>query len=222
MKTDETIQNDVMDELDWEPSINANEIGVAVKNGVVTLSGTVDSYFKKSLAEKAAKRVAGVKAVAEDLEVKLNGGFIKNDTEIAQSILDALKWNSSINEEKIKVKVEDGVVTLDGVVEWEFQRKTIKSTIQNLLGVRRIIDNIVLKPSIISKDLKQKIIRAFHRSATIDADRINIEIDGNTVRLKGKVKSWAEKNDADNAVWSAPGVDKVINDLEIESGVFTL
>lgn len=222
MKQDEEIQNDVMEELEWEPTINATEIGVAVKNGVVTLSGTVDTYLKKLTAEKAAKRVAGVKAVAEDIEVKLEGSFIRNDTEIATAIINALKWHASLNEERIKVKVEDGVVTLDGQVDWEFQRSSAVSQIQNIVGVKRVVNNVEIKPRVVPKELKQKISRAFHRSATLDADKISIDIAGETVTLKGKVRSWSEKNDAENAVWAAPGVNKVINNIEIESGIFSL
>jgi osmotically-inducible protein OsmY len=222
MKTDSEIQNDVMDELKWEPFLQSSEIGVSVKSGVVTLSGTVNSYLKKSRAEKAAKRVAGVKAVAEDIEVKYTSDFIKNDTEIAEAVLNALKWHSAIQEEKIKVKVENGVVTLDGEVDWEFQRNSAVLQIENLIGVKRIINNIRIKTSLPLKELKQKISSAFHRSATLDSDKIRIETNGSKVTLNGKVRSWAEKNDAENAVWAAPGVTKVENLLEIESKVFAL
>lgn len=220
MKTDIEIQKDVLDELKWEPYLNATEIGVAVKNGIVTLSGTVNSYLKKTRAEKAAKRVSGVKAVAEDIEVKYADSLLKNDTEIAETILSALKWHSAINEEKIKVKVEDGIVTLDGEVDWEFQRNSAVMQIENLIGVKRIVNNITIKSGIVPKELKQKVNSAFHRSATIDAEKINIEVTGSKVILTGKVRSWAEKNDAENAVWSAQGVNKVENNLEIDMEVF--
>lgn len=220
MKTDIEIQKDVLDELKWEPYLNATEIGVAVKNSIVTLSGTVNSYLKKTRAEKAAKRVSGVKAVAEDIEVKYADSLLKNDTEIAETILSALKWHSAINEEKIKVKVEDGVVTLDGEVDWEFQRNSAVMQIENLIGVKRIVNNITIKSGIVPKELKQKVNSAFHRSATIDAEKINIEVTGSKVVLTGKVRSWAEKNDAENAVWAAQGVNKVENNLEIDMEVF--
>ena len=220
MKTDIEIQKDVLDELKWEPYLNATEIGVAVKNGIVTLSGTVNSYLKKTRAEKAAKRVSGVKAVAEDIEVKYADSLLKNDTEIAETILSALKWHSAINEEKIKVKVEDGIVTLDGEVDWEFQRNSAVMQIENLIGVKRIVNNITIKSGIVPKELKQKVNSAFHRSATIDAEKINIEVTGSKVILTGKVRSWAEKNDAENAVWAAQGVNKVENNLEIDMEVF--
>ncbi len=220
MKTDIEIQKDVLDELKWEPYLSATEIGVAVKNGIVTLSGTVNSYLKKTRAEKAAKRVSGVKAVAEDIEVKYADSLLKNDTEIAETILNALKWHSAINEEKIKVKVEDGVVTLDGEVDWEFQRNSAVMQIENLIGVKRIVNNITIKSGIVPKELKQKVNSAFHRSATIDSEKINIEVAGSKVTLTGKVRSWAEKNDAENAVWAAQGVNKVENNLEIDMEVF--
>lgn len=221
MKTDIEIQKDVLDELKWVPFLSATEIGVAVKNGVVTLSGTVDSYLKKTGAEDAAKRVLGVKAVAEDIVVKYVEGLAKNDAEIAEAILSALKWHSAINEEKIKIKVEDGIVTLDGEVDWEFQRSSAVMQIESITGVKRIINNITLKQGIIPKELKQKINSAFHRSATLDSDKINVEVIGNKAILTGKVRSWAEKNDAENAVWAAQGVSKVENNLEIDVEVFS-
>jgi len=221
MKTDTEVQKDVMDELYWEPFLKASEIGVAVKNGIVTLSGTVNSYLKKTIAEKAAKRVAGVKAVAEDIEVKYPGDSIKNDTEIAQAILNALKWNSAITEDKIKVKVENGVVTLDGQVEWEFQRGIVVSEIENLWGVQKIVNNMTLKNIVPIADLKQKIKSAFERSADIDADKISIETSGNKVTLKGTVRSWKERTNAEMAVWSASGVYQVDNQLSVKSGVYT-
>jgi osmotically-inducible protein OsmY len=217
MKTDFEIQKDVLEELKWEPFLKASEIGVAVKNGVVTLSGTVDSYLKKSGAEKAAKRVAGVKAVAEDIEIKYGNSFVKNDTELAETILNSLKWHSALNEEKIKIKVENGIVTLDGEVEWEFQRNSAAMQIENLVGVKKIINNISIKPAIVSKELKQKVTAAFHRNASLDADKISIEVKGNLVVLTGKVRSWAERSDAESAVWSAPGVNMIENKIKVET-----
>lgn len=222
MKTDVEIQSDVMEELRWTSLLNACEIGVAVKNGVVTLSGTVDNYRKKIAAEEAAKGVAGVKAVAEDIQVKLKDAWIKNDTEIAEAVLNALKWNSSVREEKIKVKVENGWVTLEGEAEWEFQRSSAKTAVWNLIGVRGITNNIKVSPSVDALDVKRKINAALHRSASIDAQKINLEVDGRTVILRGKVRSYAEKNDAENAVWNAPGVSQVENKLEIDPDVFVL
>ena len=221
MKTDQEIQNDVMDELKWEPFLTASEIGVAVKNGIVTLSGTVDRYAKKIAAETAAKKVNGVKAVAEDIEVKLGTSSKKNDTEIAEAALTALKWHSAMQENKIKISVENGWVTLEGDVDWEFQRNSAKYMVENLIGVVGITNNIKIKTVVASTDVKRKIASAFHRSATVDSEKINITLEGTKVILSGKVRSFAEKKDAENAAWLAPGVNSIENKLEIDSEVLT-
>ena len=189
MKTDTEIQKDVMDELKWEPLLNASEIGVAVKNGVVTLTGSVDSYFKKEEAENAAKRVAGVKVVAEEIKVEVAGFGDINDTDIAEMIANSLKWHSAVQEDKIKVTVENGWVTLNGEVDWEFQKDAAKNAIKNLVWVKGINNLITVKPSITNKDIKQKISQAFHRSATFDSQKIDVEIRGSKAILSGKVRS---------------------------------
>jgi osmotically-inducible protein OsmY/ferritin-like metal-binding protein YciE len=216
MKSDIEIQKDVMEEIKWEPFLNASEIGVAVKNGIVTLSGMVDNYSKKASAEKAAKRVVGVKAVAEEIQVGISPSFKKTDTEIAEAVLNALKWHTAVQEEKIKIKVEDGIVKLEGEVEWEYQRTNAKTAIENLSGVRSVINLINVKPKITSTDIKQKINAAFHRSATIDAGKVTVEVEGSKVTLTGKVRSFVEKEDAERAAWAAPGVISVVSKIEIE------
>lgn len=218
MKTDDEIQRDVQDELGWEPVLKVAEIGVSVKNGIVTLSGTVDAYSKKLAAEKAAKRVLGVKAVAEDIEVKLSKTDAKNDTQIAEEVSNALAWHSMVKQNKLKIKVENGWVTLEGDTEWEFQKNAAASAVGNLSCVRGINNFIKVHPKeTLPSDVKRLINQAFHRSATIDAANIVIEVIGDKVVLKGTVRSLAEKEDAANAVWMAPGINYVENKLEVKS-----
>jgi len=217
MKTDLEIQKDVMDELRWTPSLNSTEIGVAVKKGIVTLSGTVDTYAKKLSAEKAAKSIEGVKAIAEDIEVKISSLGKKTDTDIAGAALNALKWNSSVNEEKIKVSVDNGWVTLEGTTDWEYQKNSARKAVENLVGVRGINNLIKISPKVAPSDVLNKISAAFHRSATIDAGKINLEVNGSKVILNGTVRSYAEKKDAEGAAWFAPGVTSVENNLVIST-----
>ena len=221
MKTDVEIQKDVMDELKWELLQNANEIGVAVKNGIVTLSGTVDSYYKKLQAERATKKVLGVKAVAQEIAVQLVDRSKRTDAEIASAVINALAWHSSIPEEKIKVKVEKGWVTLEGEVEWDFQRNYSRTAVENLQGVVGISNNIRIAPKLKSADIKNKIFAAFHRSATLDSDSININTEGGKVVLTGKVRSFVEKKDAEKAAYLAPGVTEVENKLVIDTEVYS-
>jgi osmotically-inducible protein OsmY len=216
MKNDAQIQQDVLEQLKWDPLLNASEIGVSVKNGVVTLSGHVDSYLKKLEAEKQAKKVMGVKAIAEDIQVGISPSFKKSDTEIAEAAVNAIKWHTSINEQSIKVKVEDGVITLEGDVDWGYQRESAKNAVVNLVGVRSVINNLTLKQKNAPENLKQKISAAFHRSASIDANKIQVEVEGNKAILRGKVRSFAEREDAEDAIWSAPGIFRVENKLEVE------
>jgi VCBS repeat-containing protein len=215
MKTDIQIQKDVMDELKWQPFLNSSEIGVAVKNGIVTLSGIVDSFSKKLSAEKAAKKVSGVKAIAEDIQIGVSPVYRKTDTEIAEAVFNALKWHSAVPEEKVKIKVEDGIVTLEGELEWEYQRMNARTAIQNLSGVRSVTNLITIKPNLNPFELEQKITEAFRRNATIDASKVNVSTSGSKVILTGKVRSFAESEDAEDVAWAAPGVYHVENKLSI-------
>lgn len=216
MKTDVEIQRDVMAELKWQPFLHAAEIGVSVKNGVVTLSGQVDTYGKKIAAENATKKVAGVKAIAEDIQVGMSPAYRRTDSEIAEAVLNALKWHTAIPDDRIKVKVEDGIVKLEGEVEWEFQRNSAKTAIQYLNGVRLVNNMISVRPKVSADDLEKKISAAFHRSATIDAANIKVTVVGNRATLTGKVRSIAEKDEAADAVWAAPGIFSLDNQLTVQ------
>lgn len=216
MKTDSKIKLDVQDELSWEPSIDETKIGVAVDEGVVTLSGEVSSYAKKMAAEKAAKSVYGVKAVAEDIVVKYPFSLDKSDTEIAKAALDALKWHSSVPNDTVKVKVEDGWVYLSGELKWGYQKNSAKNAIKDLTGVKGVINNITIKQDIKHFEVKNKIKEAFERSAVIDSGGINVTTDGHTVTLSGKVHSIKEKEDAEKAAFKAPGVFEVKNNLRVQ------
>ena len=219
MKTDLEIQKNVMEELRWDPILNASEIGVAVKNGIVTLSGTIDSYFKKEEAENAAKRVAGVRAVATDIEVSSLISQGKSDTEIAREIGEALKYNSAVKEDKIKIKVDNGWVTLEGQVNWEYEKIAVRTAVKNIAGIKGMANLIRIKPTATSKDLQKKIQSAFQRHASLDAQRIRVTIEGNKAILSGKVRSWIEKSDAEDVTWRAPGITSVENQLMIDAGV---
>lgn len=216
MKTDLAIKEDVLDELQWQPNVDETEIGVTVDQGVVTLTGTVESYTKKLAAEEAAKKVKGVKAVVENIEVKHGTEYKKTDKEIAKAALDALKWNYSVPDDKISLKVENGWIYLSGEVEWEYQRDAAKRAVQNLLGVRAVSNNIRLKQTIKPSGIKEKITKAFERLADVDSKNIEVIVDDHTVKLKGKVHSLAEKDEARKSALYTPGVYHVVNDLLVE------
>lgn len=214
MKTDERIKDDVLQELAWQTGVDKTQIGVIVKDGIVTLTGVVDSYSKKIQAEKAARNVYGVKAVAEDIEVKYTAGKVKIDTEIAKAVVDAFKWNPSVPDDDIKIKVEDNWVYLSGEVKWDYQRQAAKRAVEKLYGVKGVINNISIKQSVQPFEIKNKIIKAFERSADLEAKNINVEVDGHTVTLTGTVHSLYEKEEARKAAFFAPGVTKVDNKLK--------
>jgi osmotically-inducible protein OsmY len=217
MRTDAIIKEDVLNELDWEPSIDATKIGVTCIDGVVTLSGHVNTFAEKLAAERAAKRVYGVRAVVEEIEVKIGGVYKRTDQDIAQAALNNLRWRTNVPDKNIKLKVENGWITLEGTVEWNFQRDAAKNAIKDLAGVRGVTNIIVVKAAIEPKNIKEKIKGAFERSATIDADHVNVRVDGHKVILSGSVQSMAEKKQAEAAAWSAPGVTEVVDNLEIHA-----
>jgi len=213
MKKDIEIQTNVMEELKSIPSVDSTEIGVGVKNGIVTLWGIVDSYPKKIAVERAVMKIKNVKGIAEDIIVRLNGSNKKTDAEIAQAVLYALEWHSGLEPEKIKILVEDGVVTIDGDVEWDYKRKLASKTVGNIIGVSGIINNMKIASRPMTNQIIEKIHSAFVRNAAIDADQIKVEVLGNKVILSGRVKNWAERKEAEQSVWVLPGVSDVENRL---------
>lgn len=215
MKSDSAIKEDVLDELMWQPDIDETQIGVIVENGVVTLTGIVDSYSKKLAAEKAVKNVKGVKAVADDIEVKYGSAYKKTDKEIAKAVVNALKWNSSVPEDKVTIEVRDGWVYLSGELKWFYQKEAALKSVETLLGVKKVVNNITLKQSVKPTEIKAKITKAFERLADIDAKNIKVDVDGHTVKLKGKVHSYVEKEEAKKTAYAAPGVYKVENEIEV-------
>jgi osmotically-inducible protein OsmY len=221
MKTNEELQRDVMEELKWDPTLKdvISQIGVTVDDGVVTLSGRVNNYSQKLSAEQDAQRVSGVKVVAEDIQVVIPGKHEMSDTDLAIAVKNALKWHSAVNEDLIEIKVENGWVYLDGVAEWDYQKKAAENAVKDIVGVSRVINRISLKPVVNPKDVKTKILAAFHRSATIDAGNISIEAAGSKITLRGTVRSWAEKREAEQAAWAAPGVAEVENLIMIDTEI---
>jgi osmotically-inducible protein OsmY len=214
-RTDEQIQKDVLAELKWDARVQSTEIGVAVKDGVVTLTGWIDSYPKRWAAEEAAHRVRGVKAVANDIEVKLSSSSERTDADIAAAAVRALESDSLVSIDDLDVTVSKGWITLRGSVEWQFEKEDADRVVRRLTGVRGVTNLITVKPRVKPSELKQKIEQALVRSAETDAQRITVEMDGSKVILKGTVRSWPERKWAERAAWSAPGVTSVDNRITI-------
>lgn len=215
-KSDSQIQQDVIAELQYDPVIDASEIGVAVKDGIVTLNGRVDTFFKKSHVEAAVKRVSGVRGFAEEIEVNILSSSQRTDADIAKAAANALEWHVSIPHEKIKVKVENGWLTLEGELDWFYQKEAAEKAVQGLLGVKGVYNFIHLKQREVSpREIKQKIKEALHRHAEMDANKIEVLTDGGKVTLTGTVDSDSEREDARAAAWRASGVFQVQNNIQV-------
>ncbi len=217
MKTDAELKKDVLAELLWDPLVSDTKVGVTVKDGVVTLTGHLDTYAEKVAAKRAAERVSGVKAIAVEIEVIPVGSHQRSDTEIALAVEHALSWNTSVPQDRVKVAVEKGWVTLMGDLDWNFQRRAVERMVRPLKGVVGITDNIQLKTLPLPIKLRERIHDALTRQAIREARRIDVLVEGAEVTLRGQVHSWAEKNAVEGAAWSAPGVVSVNNQLTVEA-----
>jgi osmotically-inducible protein OsmY len=216
IKTDTELKKDIEAELAWDPSLNANAIGVAVKDGIVSLTGHIDTYAEKRQAEKALRRVEGVRAIALELDVRLSPGHRSSDAAIAEVARDALRWNTLVPEKAVRLTVDQGWVTVDGDVDWDYQRRGIDKSLRNLMGVVCVSNHVRLKPKPTPSDVQPSIQGALVQQAIRVANRIQIELRNGIVSMRGSVRSWQERDAAQGAAFSAPGVSGVVNELTVD------
>jgi osmotically-inducible protein OsmY len=215
MRSDTELHDDVLAELRWDQRLREKDIAVAVREGVVTLAGTVESYAQRYASERAVERVKGVRAIVNDLAVKLPGGAERSDADIAHAALDAMRWDIEIPHDRITVKVTDGWVTLEGEVQWYFQKDSAERAVGHLAGVKGVSNLLLVSPTPAPSNIKQRIKETFKRQAELDADHITVETAEHKVVLKGNVESLAEKRAAERAAWNSPGVTRVDNQLRV-------
>jgi osmotically-inducible protein OsmY len=217
MKSDSQLRQDVEEELEWEPSVDERQVGVAVSDAVVTLTGAVGSLPEKWNAERAVERVSGVRGVANDIEVRL--AEERRDPEIAEAAANALQWNAMVPAGRVTAEVEDGRITLTGAVDYDYQRRAAEREVRDLWGVRGVSNLITVEPQVSPKKIEAEVQRAFQRQAALDANRVAVEVAGSVVTLRGEVRSLAERRQAERAAWAAPGVSEVRNHLTANATV---
>lgn len=216
MKTDAELKTDVEAELDWDPALDATAIGVSVRDGVVTLTGHIETHAEKHAVERALRRVSGVKAIALELDVRLSPEHRRSDTDIATAAEQALLWNTQVPVEPIRITVDKGWITLSGEVDWDYQRRAVEKAIRPLMGVVGLSNQIMIKPRVTPGDLQRSISAALKRQVERELKGMEVQVQGNTVTLRGRVHSWHEREAAQGVAWSAPGVRAVINELRVD------